>query len=398
MDIGTILAYFYYEFGGLFMKKSIFVLLSMVFMTSGLFAQNINGSGYPEVDTLIESIPEEINKWDISGNCIFMDSDKTIDKDGYDLFTSFHSGYLAYGDNFNNRDSYKDILSSIKKSVSVSSKGITIRSNPLISYITLGAIYLYSFEMAQVGELAKNNGELEYEQTVDKEKIKILNRLNEMHNNASTTFRDSGKTFTINTMEYLMGKPAKADDPISDYLTDQEKANELLSMFGQYKQMVDNKINALKAEFLKKLTDEAIKQKAKTTTINSAKIEIKNAELTLKEKETIKKNAELTYNNAKLSFDNTSADLESKKLIVTNTQTAYEKATAATPQVPATVEEAKKQYDDAVSDKLKVEKKLNKAKLDMENAKTDLDKAVEEYNKADEELKKKKQKEETLPR
>lgn len=382
------------------MKKTIFVLLSMVFMSSGLFAQNINSSGYPEVDKIIESIPEEIKNWDTNNNCIFNDSDKTINKDAYDLFTSFHSGYLAYGDDFNNRDSYKDILSSIKNSVSVSSKGITIRSNPLISYITLGAIYLYSFEMAQSGELAKNNSDLEYEHTVDKEKVKILNRLKEMHNNTASTFRDSGRNFTINAMEYLNGKPAKADDPIAEYLTDQEKANELLSMFGQYKQMVDNKINALKAEFLKKLTDEAIKQKAKTIALTNAKIETKKAETTLKEKETAKKNAKTAYENAGKLVNKITTDLDNKNTEVTNAKTELEQeTTAAQSQTPVDnlrIQQAKTKYEKVLAEQKKLKEQLEKAKTDMEKAKTDLDKAVEEYNKAEKELEEQKKKEEAL--
>ncbi|MEI6093122.1 MAG: hypothetical protein WCQ47_05500 [bacterium] len=364
------------------MKKSIFVLLSIIFMSSGVFAQDAVNTGYPDVDKLIQAIPDDINKWD-GETCLFNDSDKQIKKEEYDLFTSFHSGYLNYGDTFNTRTSYKNVVDDVKKSVSVISKGLTTKSNPVISYLTLGAIYLYSFEMVQAAELAKGNSDAEYKEagtsSSEKRAANIaLNRLREMYNYALNAFNDSGAGFQLHVMQYLDGTPSDPSDPVFKDLKSQDDAVKMLATFSQYKQMIDTKINAMKAEYLKAITAKSIEKKKATLAITSAKIAQDQVKPAYDKAVANRDNAQKAYDNALKANTEALTAKASADLAVTSATSALEEIKKDPSTVAVTTAQIK--YNVAVIDQKTTTNNAEKALAAKNKLKPDYD-AADQANK-----------------
>ncbi|MCX6112524.1 MAG: hypothetical protein NTY22_04460, partial [Proteobacteria bacterium] len=364
------------------MKNSIFAILACLILSCGVFAQGTYLENQ-KISAIISTIPQDLNTWsgEIKGTS---DVDKAqVLQQIYNLYVTAHDGYSEYGSKaFSSGQNYKNIIDSLTPALLDPENNEDIR-NPLDVYITLTAIYLYSYETSQsVQSNIKNKDVIVPDKTV----LLMSDRLRDM----GSYIEEKLNRYTAESFDDMLRDDIKKKHLVKTKEATYSKAyiaerDSLIARFNDSKQKIDDK----SAELMKKFNSELMTQSTtdRTAALTSAK-NSKDAEDKYNRINEAKKRTKDLFNKITNQYNNTQIALDNGLEKVNAAKTEYEQIKASNQQED--IETYKKNYEDALKKYNNTQQQLDNLKNRLKEITADLDTINANLNPVQEDFGKKK--------
>ena len=372
------------------MKTCIFAVLALLILSSGISAQGTYLEN-KDIQTIISNISKDLNGWtkDLPATS---EKDKAINSaqvtpQVYNAYVTVHDGYLKYGKAFSSGQNYMTIIDSLTPELDPNNTQKNIR-NPLETYITLTAIYLYSYETLQSIQGNMNNKEAI---APDKTVKTMLSRLSDMNGYIEERFnRYKAQSFNNVVRNYIRDNRSRLIETQEDALSKayKKERDDLIKRSYESKQIIDNKLSELVERFNSKLIEVSTADKNNVMTLAK---DTKDAEDKYNRIIDIKERTENMFDKAVTQYNNTKDDLNKAQEDVDNAKTEYESAklisdASNTPEDLIVTQTNKRNYENAVKkhDATKIrlealETKLKETKTDLETINANLKTAQEAF-------------------